>query len=190
MPIKPRKLPPQKLVRQYLSYDQNTGIVTKNELPREVFKTDRAHSIHLARDAGKVVGCRNKHGYLFAMIAGTTYPLHRLIWVWMSGDIPDGMYVDHHNGTRDDNRWENIKELVDWAQNQSNAAIRKDSKTGYKGVSKLPSGRYVARIKERGAKHQKNMGSYDTPEEAYAVVMEYNVKMFGHKARTGPTTRR
>ena len=189
MPIKPRKMPSREIVRMYLSYSPITGIVTKNLLPREALKSDRAYSIHSARDAGKVVGSKNKHGYLFAMINGVTYPLHRLIWVLMEGDIPDGMYVDHRNGVRDDNRWENIKDLVDWGQNQRNAAIRKDNKTGYKGVCKLPSGKYWARAKNQDGK-QIGLGTYDTPEKAYEVVMTYNVENFGKYARTGATTRR
>lgn len=173
----------------YLSYSPITGIATKNLLPREVFKSDRAHSIHVGRDAGKVVGSKNKHGYLFAMIDGVTYPLHRLIWVLMEGDIPEGKYVDHRNGTRDDNRWENIKELVDWGQNQRNAGIRKDNPTGYKGVKRLPSGKYWARVIDCHGK-QIALGTYDTPEKAYEVVMTYNVENFGKYARTGATTRR
>lgn len=189
MPIKPRLLPNKETIQMYLSYNKTTGIVTKNRLPREVFSTDRAYGIHIARDAGKVVGTRNKHGYLFASIAGTVYPLHRLIWVLMEGDIPEGKYVDHRNGARDDNRWENIKDLVDWGQNQRNAGIRKDNKTGYKGVTKLPSGRYWARAKNAEGV-QVALGSFDTAEEAHAKVMTYNVENFGKYARTGATTRR
>lgn len=173
----------------YLSYDERTGIVTKNALPREVFKTSRAYGIHLSRDAGKVVGTKNNHGYLFAMIAGVTYPLHRLIWVWMNGSIPEGLFVDHRNGVRDDNRWENIKELVDWGQNQRNSAIRGHNQSGYKGVRLVPSGRFWARVNNPEGK-QISLGTYDTAEEAHAVVMKYNVDTFGKYARTGATTRK
>lgn len=189
MPIKPRIMPSQEVVRQYLSYNPTTGFVTKNKLTREFFKTDRGYGTHLTRDAGKVVGSKNAGGYLFASVAGTVYPLHRLIWVLMEGDIPEGMFVDHRNGIRDDNRWENIKELVTWNQNQRNAAIRSDNRIGYKGVRLLPSGRFWARTNNPEGK-QFSLGTYDTAEDAHAAVMKYNVETYGKYARTGPTVRR
>lgn len=172
-----------------MTYDPKTGLVTRNQLGREHFKSDKAYRMHLTRDAGKTLGTKNKFGYLFASIAGTVYPLHRLAWVYMNGDIPEGMFVDHRNGIRDDNRWENIKELVTWSQNQRNSAIRKDNRTGYKGVSLLPSGRFWARVKNAEGV-QVAIGSYDTAELAHAAVMDYNVKNFGKYARTGPTVKR
>lgn len=190
MPIKPRPLPSQEVIRTYLSYDPETGIATKNSLPRELFKTDASHKRHLSRDAGKVVGSKSSNGYLFAMVDGVVYPLHRLIWVLMNGPIPDGLFVDHKNGIRDDNRWDNIKDLVNWGQNQRNAGIRKDNGSGFKGVRKLPSGRYWARVTPPEGGGQKSLGVYDTPEEAHDVVMKYNVDVFGDNARTGPTTRK
>lgn len=189
MPIQPRKLPSQETVRLYLDYDPATGVATKRKLPRECFKTDASHKSHLTRDAGKVVGCKSANGYLFAMVAGVTYPLHRLIWVLMNGDIPEGLYVDHKNGVRDDNRWENIKELVNWSQNQRNAGIRKDSLSGYKGVKRLKSGRYWARVTPPEGGQQISLGVYDTAEEAHVVVMKYNKDTFGKYARIGSTTR-
>ena len=163
--------------------------MTKNKLPRSVFKSDRAYSIHLARDAGKVVGTKSKNGYLFAAIDGVVYPLHRLIHVWMNGEIPEDRYVDHRNGVRDDNRWDNISRIVDMGQNKRNAAIRKDSKSGYKGVRLLPSGKFWARVTGHDSV-QKSLGTYDTAEEAYQAVMKYNIDTFGKYARTGATTRR
>ncbi len=188
MPIRPRPIPSQELIREYLTYDPITGLVVKNTLGPERFKTKRAHSIHLARDAGKVVGTKNKHGYLFAMIAGTTYPLHRLIWALQKGGILESEYIDHGNGVRDDNRWVNLK-CVTWAQNQRNSGLRVDNRTGFKGVSKIRSNRFWARSTDPNGV-QVNLGVYDTPEEAYAVVMKYNSDNFGDNARTGPTTRR
>lgn len=189
MSIKPRSMPSQDIVRLYLDYNPKTGVVTKNKLPRSAFKTDRAYNIHLSRDAGKAVGSKSNNGYLFAMIDGVTYPLHRLIWVWMNGEIADDLYVDHRNGVRDDNRWDNIKELVTMGQNKRNAAIRKDSMSGYKGVRLLPSGRFWARVTGPD-QVQRSIGTYDTAEEAYQAVMKYNVETFGKYARTGPTTRK
>lgn len=171
---------------EYLSYDPETGIVTKNLVGRHRFKTDRGYNIHKSRDAGKVVGSKNKHGYLFAMINGTQYPLHRLIWVTQKGMIPEGKYVDHINGVRDDNRWSNL-DLVTWEENTRNSSARKDSTTGLKGVRPIKRGDvtvYQARI--RDGKTERSLGVYATPMEAHLVYQAEVLKRRGRLPRTRP----
>ena len=191
MPIKPRPLPRKEEILEYLSYDPETGIVTKNLLGRHRFKTETAHKIHISRDAGKVVGCKNKHGYLFAMINGVTYPLHRLIYVMHGGNIPDGKFVDHKNGVRDDNRWVNICDLVTWKQNTHNTKIRKDSMTGFKHVRRHVKSNgdvvYQVRLKVDGV--DRSFGLYPTPEEAHIVALVEAKRLRGDNARTDGTTR-
>lgn len=49
-----------------------------------------------------------KLGYLVVGIRGTTYLVHRLIWMMMKGPIPHGHEVRHFNEIRDDNRLSNL----------------------------------------------------------------------------------
>lgn len=100
--------------------------------------------------AGERVGyiCR-KSGYVrFRHATGNLY-VHRLIWELFNGAIPDGMQIDHINGDRADNRIENLR-LVTQQSNLRNARMRDSNRTGITGVTRLPSGRFRARIGDKG----------------------------------------
>lgn len=45
-----------------------------------------------------------------------TIPLHRLLYLWSKGDIPEGYDIDHKNGISTDNRLENL-EMVTHKEN-------------------------------------------------------------------------
>lgn len=50
---------------------------------------------------------------------GRNVRLHRLIWEEAYGPIPDGMWIDHINGDKHDNRLDNLR-LATGQQNQMN----------------------------------------------------------------------
>ena len=90
-------------------------------------------------------------GYASARVQGRTrIYLHRLIL-----DAPDDMEVDHINGDPLDNRRSNLR-LVTHSQNMQN---RHNSRY-LRGVSLLPSGRYVARVWTDGK--PLHLGVFDT----------------------------
>lgn len=81
--------------------------------------------------------------------------LHRLIWVWHNGAIPSGMWVDHIDRNKQNNRIENLR-LTDWAGNQRNTPAK--NKSGLpKHVFKTANGRYAVIIR---------IGTFDTAMEA------------------------
>jgi len=71
-------------------------------------------------NVGAVAGSiRGKEGRIGVWIQGKQYLLHRLIWIWHYGDIPDKLEVDHYNRDKTDNRIENLR-LVTRSVNQHN----------------------------------------------------------------------
>jgi hypothetical protein len=95
---------------------------------------------HNSKYAARSVKFNGKRAYMY---------MHREI---MGLTIDDPREVDHryNTGKEDyglDNRRENLR-ICNTSQNQSNAIIRKDNKTGYKGVSwHKPLKKWYAQIK-------------------------------------------
>ena len=104
--------------------------------------------------------------------------LHRVIM-----DVTDPkICIDHINHSPTDNRRDNLR-LCSHQENQHNASIRKDNKSGLKGVSfNKQAGKFRARIRVVNGKH-KFLGYHQTKEEAHLAYQEASVKYhgdFGH----------
>ena len=136
-------------LRNYLGYDAETGNIFWLISPRGGIQ------------AGDVIKTRNSYGYIQVCLQRRPYLGHRVGWALTHNAWPKGM-VDHINGMKWDNRLCNLREATG-AQNQANRGVRKDSKTGLRGVrfnSKI--GKYAAQIQ---------VGGFDTPEEAAAEYL-------------------
>jgi hypothetical protein len=121
----------QEYVRSLFEYDPETGVLTWKERPREHFKTKSAWCSVNARFAGKPAGFEDL-AHLRVLIDGKTYYLHRVIWLWMTGEHPDT--IDHINGVGSDNRWVNIRDVIQ-SENMRNMRRSKLNTSGVTGVS-------------------------------------------------------
>jgi len=105
----------QSRLKQLLNYDPNTGIFTWKIKGRK-----------------KIVGCINfKTGYLVIRIDNKLYQAHRLVFLYMTGDIPE--YVDHIDCNKLNNKWSNLRKATK-SQNEMNKPKKITNKTGFKGV--------------------------------------------------------
>lgn len=104
-------------VRYFLRYNPETGAFIRR----------------CGRGNGTIAGTlRKKQGYINISLLTKQYPAHRLAWVYMTGLMPIGV-IDHINGKRDDNRWENLRD-VSHPENCRNATLKKNSTSGVTGV--------------------------------------------------------
>ena len=135
--------------------------------------------------AGAVIGCQPKtlgnraHRYTSVKIAGKSYRLHRLIYMYHHGEVPE--QLDHINGDLLDNRIENLR-AVTHSQNCMNRKMRKNSTSGIKGVHwNSKKEKWVACVglnyKSYGA------GEFDTKEEPAAAVAKLREKLHGEYAK-------
>lgn len=98
-----------------------------------IFKTKKAWGS--MRKVGDTVGTVSKStGYVSVAINGRNYWAHRIAIIYMDGQIPSGMQVDHINGDRTDNRYKNLR-IVSQIENRKNSAIRRDNSSGISGVN-------------------------------------------------------
>jgi hypothetical protein len=119
----------------------------------------------------------SKDRYKQVRINGSMHRVHRIIWLWVYGEIPKGMVIDHVNGDKHDNRLANLR-LASRKQNNQN---RVPTRRGYKGISKR-RGKWAAYISEDN--RTVCIGVYNTPEEAARAYDEEAVKRFGQFAKT------
>lgn len=78
--------------------------------------------------AGRIT---TRGGYSCTKINKKNYPIHRLIFFWHHGYLPE--CIDHIDGDRFNNRIENLR-MCSRAANAWNTKLRKDNKTGVKGL--------------------------------------------------------
>lgn len=174
-----KTLPSRDLVRQLLSYDADTGEFTWMPRPRETFTDQRTFAVWNTKNAGKPAGGSKKHGYLYISIAHTQYFAHRLAWLVHYGDpVPD--HIDHADGKPGNNRIANLRAATQ-SQNMANSKRRKNNAVGIKGVWRMTSGKFRARIAHEGV--AVHLGVFDTVEEAAAAYREGAFRLHGAFAR-------
>jgi hypothetical protein len=104
--------------------------------------------------------------------------MHRLIMGLKSSDKRE---VDHINGNPLDNRRENLR-ICNKAQNQWNAKIRKDNKTGFRGVRYRPEiDKYISQIKLN--KQCYYLGCYSNKIDAAIAYNNFAIKHRGSFAK-------
>ena len=111
-------------------------------------------------------------------LKGKFYKAHILAVYIMTGGWPAAI-VDHKNGDSVDNTWDNLR-LATPHENQRNTKRRKDSASGYKGVTKV-RGKYRARVTIEGKRVI--VGEFPTPEQAHAAYQIAATKHYGEFAR-------
>lgn len=107
-------------LKSLLHYDPGTGIFTwrKSIGPKK---------------KGAVAGLVNGEGYHCIGLAGKKYLAHRLAWLYVYGEEPEGQ-IDHINHLRADNRISNLRDISDTG-NRRNQTRSKHNTSGYVGVS-------------------------------------------------------
>lgn len=119
---------------------------------------------------GKVAGSLTKDGYVAISVDRHRHPAHCLAWFYMTRDWPVDQ-IDHRNGVRSDNRWENLREATSIQNLQNLRAARSDNKVGLMGVD-FHHGAQKWRAQIRVNVKKVHLGYFDTAEEAHRAYMD------------------
>jgi len=142
----------QKELRRILHYDARRGVWR--------WRVSRGTA-----GKGSVAGCIQSDGYRHICINGKQYKSSRLAWFYIRGYFPENQ-VDHINRVRDDDRWENLREVSQQCNNR-NCGIRKDNASGIRGVSWYKqTGKWLVQVAVNGKR--KHLGYHDDFTEAVA----------------------
>lgn len=144
-------------LRSVLSYNEETGIFTWKVSPRNGI------------ECGAVAGAPHKEGYITITFKQKYYLAHRAAWAFVFDYWPSEQ-IDHINRCRSDNRICNLREATP-KQNSENASLRKDNKSGYRGV------RWYAQLNKWRAQISQNnktvhLGLFDDKQEAHAAYVK------------------
>lgn len=109
----------QKELKQILEYNPDAGVFIWAKPRKKVI-------------IGSEAGCLQPDGYVYIGILGTNYSVHRLAFLYMTGEFPEN-HVDHINRVKNDNRWINLRKATP-TQNQRNRNINKNNTSFINGV--------------------------------------------------------
>lgn len=143
-------------LREALDYNPDTGVFTWRI------------RMGMRGRIGATVGWENPQGYLTCNLDKTFQKMHRLAWLYMTGEWPRHS-IDHINGNRSDNRWLNLRDVTTTQNQQNRRKAQASSTSGLFGASKNGNG-WAARVSVNGVRHY--IGHFNTPEEAHAAYLE------------------
>jgi hypothetical protein len=153
----------QAIVREFLHYDPDTGLLTWRHRRRCWFKNDHFCNAWNTKHAGQPAFTAMSDGYHQGRIFDQGYQAHRVIFLWMMGRWPNE--IDHINHDRADNRWRNLREVDPYEQN-GNLSLPRNNSSGHAGVVRF-RGKWQASIQVNG--RTRHLGTYPIFEAAVAA---------------------
>lgn len=115
------------------------------------------------------------HGYRRIHYEGKEWLLHRLIFFYFNGILPE--VVDHINGDKLNNRIENLQGCTQKI-NIAKAKVSSKNKTGYKGVAlHKKTGKYESYVVREYKKV--HLGLFTSAKEASEARLDYLKRKYG-----------
>lgn len=172
-------VPTFEYLRSRMDYNPSTGIFIWLPKPGET----RAAKAWNAKYAGKRAGSIAKDGYRDIRIDGIMYREHHLAWLYVYGEWP-WLGIDHKDRITDHNWIDNLR-VATQKENILNSSIRKDNRSGVKGVYWFKTrNRWCSRIQHNGKTNF--LGYFYNIEDAAAAYAEASARLhgeFGYAAR-------
>lgn len=157
----------QSRLKELLHYNPETGIFTW---------TDAVSNIRSRCRPNDIAGYKHPYGYIIIKIDQIKYPAHRLAFLYMTGNFP--IYeTDHINTIRDDNRWDNLRDIPRKLNQENKTKVQSNNKSGKSGVHYCNTHKkWVARIKHK----QKtiSLGYFDSKDDAIAARLNGEKQYF------------
>lgn len=136
------------------------------------------------KNIGDILGTMSGQGYLVGVVDKKQYKLHRLAYLYMTGEIPDK--IDHKNHITTDNRWKNLRNVSAF-DNMQNTKMSVRNTSGCVGVFWNKTNlRWESRINVN--KKRIFLGSFELYHEAVNARKNAEV-LYGFHENHGKTTK-
>ena len=170
MPRKYNPLPPQGVLKDWFDYDPESGTF--------IWKKRPANCVHIGQVAGTLEG----RGYWQMRVPGFgMFKASRLAWMYIYGNDPDDLQIDHSDGNKLNNAISNLR-LATNAENGRNRGVASNNRSGLKGVRlRVGTRKWEARIRVNGVEIY--LGLHSTAESAHAAYCKAATEHFGEFAR-------
>lgn len=129
--------------------------------------------------AGNVAGTDSGQGYTRIGVGGRFYKAHHLAWFYIHAVWPT--QIDHIDLDKSNNAISNLREANN-SQNKMNSPVYSSSTTGFKGVTKMPSGSWLVRVGHN--KKRITVGTFKTLEHAVVARDIYARRLHGEFFRS------
>ena len=126
-----------------------------------------------------IAGYKSKK-YVYVSINKKTYLLHRIIWLYHYGYLPNE--IDHIDGNKQNNNIDNLRDVLH-LHNQYNQKTNKRNTSGVKGVS-FDKNRFTWVVRFNVNKKPIYFGRFNDLELAELVAIEARDKYHGEFARS------
>lgn len=156
----PRDLITAEYVRKILIYNPKHGFFIWR------WRDDRGLKWN-KRYYGQRAGYVTSTGYVRIEINNLPFNGHRLAWLHHYGEYPpEGLFIDHINGKKADNRIKNLRIASPGQNNSNRRGAQSNNKLDMKGVflANARWGLYRARVGYKGKTYE--AGYFKTPEDA------------------------
>ena len=160
-------------------------MITQDRL-KELFTYEDGYLVRIIRagrrgHVGDKIGKVGYKGYVNATVDYTLYKVHRLIFLYHHGYLPD--QIDHINGNRSDNRFENLRP-ANATTNAWNSKRMSTSTSGVKGVNWVARlGKWRARCGANGKRT--HVGYFNTRKQAAEALRDFRLLVHGEFANNG-----
>ena len=114
----------QEELKSILDYDEESGAFT--------WLISTNNRIKVGSVAGSVSIYNNGKKYRRFRFSGKNYLVHRLAWLYMTGEWPKHQ-IDHEDGNGLNNKWSNLSDVTG-SDNSHNQRLRRTNKSGVMGV--------------------------------------------------------
>ena len=151
----------QERVRELFDYQDGQLVWKKRTGPRS--------------NPNQAAGSLMPQGYLRVKFDKKSHLVHRLVYLWHTGEMP--VFIDHQDQNKTNNKIENLRPATH-TQNLQNRPKYRNNTSGLKGVSfHRHKSKWQASIRIAGK--QKYLGIYERKEDAYLVYCEACKKHHG-----------